>query len=1653
VVDPGKPGSPESSRSGRRTGGRHRLAHGTVRIVDDGVGGWSLTPVTRPTHYVGRVGALAVALGVGGVIIGLPSVASADTEESSDGSHRSTTAPGSGESGTPGPKRKRSPGPVGSTVDTSTENPSAAPGWPVTVPGSPPSGRRTSAGVTATATAEEQDRKSPVARTAPLLPATPTAETAAPAIPAAGALLPPEPDRDTGTEPVPSEAALPEVPTQTLAVDEAVRAPAMTAATPHRALSAERRGYVESAGGQGDPVLPVAAQLAWTALALARRETLRPTSPLAPAGLVAPALVTAAAPPNPVGAIIRFFIGNGTADNPNAGILFGDGYSYTGYEGACKEGACDGGNAGLIGNGGNGFNGGNGGSAGWFGNGGGGGDGVAGINDGAGGNGGSGGLFAGNGGAGGNGADSQGSIGDGGQGGAGGNAGLFGNGGNGGNGGRAGAVGGTNGRGGNGGRAGLLVGNGGIAGIGGTGGVAGLLFGTAGVVGVPGAASVWDDIVDLWNDVVNTVVTVTTSVVTDALQLIEAPFISLASALVSTIFGPGVGAVANTIATTVFSIVNIVVLNAIGLGNLAPIAAAVQSLMVDGPFLAWLAGYVADGLTGAPNSTLPTDVANAVAVAGAYFLQRFLGDATVAAALVPVFGSIPSPFGNNLVAAVEFLYNLVASGFNLRETLANWLGNPFQNALATFLADPGVAQVLESSVTDAFDLALGLSAAPAWATLPNPAPIPAYLGELVGGPVAELLVGAGSPAAPAATATVSGAVVDLLAAIGGELADSAGSAVLAVVSSPGLGTAVAATVLNLARSWLEASLNPVDRSAIPGAVNNAVSGLVTSVLAIPDLSRSIESTVNAIATGLAGDATVRTAIGTNVAEVVSALVDPQGAAAGSTSSAAQAVGAVAGNTVTGLLADTQFVGELVGVIGSAIGGLLGAAGLGTALADAAGMVAGSIVEAVEAGSDPSVFLAQVLEVFGGGNPVSNIVSALVDDLNAVRTRPAVQDAVRQSVTDAVSGLLSDGDRIAALGAAVSTAFAGLAGNPVIDAAIAGQVATLTAGLLGGSPAGMALGSAVADSVAGLLAESAADPGLNSVLGAVLPDFLGYPGAVAALASAAGQIAAAVVAGGDLPTVLAGTLSQFGSDPAIVGAVTQTVTDVVDGLLTDGDLIRALGAAAGGAFTGLAASPVIEAAVGDQIAALTAGLLGGGPAGAALGAVAAGALTGLLADPAVDSRVASLLGSVLPGFLGFPGVPEAIEQASAQIAQVALAGGDVTAALDAAIAGLRASGAIRAAAVQTATGVVNALLADDGVITAVSTTVSNVVTGAAGSAAVQAAVSEQVASLVAGFLDSLGGGGSLGGGAAGAAAGGESAATAEVLDGSAVAVALSRVINSALSGLLADSAAIDLVATTLGASVPDFLGAAGVNTAVVTAVGQITSAVVAGTDITSAVDGVLTVLRSNPNVQAAAGVTVNDALLALLGPGSVFVDAVDATVAELVIGLAGDPVLEDALGRIAGQLAGSLLAAVPALSSVIPDVDSLVRSAVTTLLADSAAVNAVSVAAAQFLPNFLGSRGVLAELGSVAGTLASSLVADTPDAVDAAVEALRGSTAVLGGVGRAVSRWSGWFRRWSSGLVVMRRSGGWWAIRLRRWWRGCWGVVPARRRWGVWSPGR
>ncbi len=274
--------------------------------------------------------------------------------------------------------------------------------------------------------------------------------------------------------------------------------PARLAVTP----PAPTPGRLASGGDNA----PAATAVAWTALAASRRELDAQSSTAGPAATTTAPQPMAKATLTPIQDFIGIFIGNGTAANPNAGLLIGNGFSWTAD--TCNKGkACSGGRSGLlVGNGGNGFGGGNGGSAGLLGDGGAGGSGLSG---GDGGNGGDGGLIAGSGGAGGVGGSSSAAGATAGTGGKGGNAGLFaigGYGGAGAAGGIAAGTGGTGGAGGAGGNTGLLTfvgnagdgGDGGWAtggqgsgGSGGNGGHAGLLafIGNGGAGGAAGAGS------------------------------------------------------------------------------------------------------------------------------------------------------------------------------------------------------------------------------------------------------------------------------------------------------------------------------------------------------------------------------------------------------------------------------------------------------------------------------------------------------------------------------------------------------------------------------------------------------------------------------------------------------------------------------------------------------------------------------------------------------------------------------------------------------------------------------------------------------------------------------------------------------------------------------------------------------------------------------------------------------------------------------------------------------------------------------------------------------------------------------------------------------------------------------------------------------------
>jgi len=124
-------------------------------------------------------------------------------------------------------------------------------------------------------------------------------------------------------------------------------------------MRAAAAGSVSGSGSQLSSVLgsgggdgaPGAAALAWTVAAVTRRE-------LSGMGATAKAAaVTTTGQSTPLSDFVRTFIGNGTADQPDAGILVGNGFSYDATT-CTGQTACNGGKGGILGDGGAGYNGG-----------------------------------------------------------------------------------------------------------------------------------------------------------------------------------------------------------------------------------------------------------------------------------------------------------------------------------------------------------------------------------------------------------------------------------------------------------------------------------------------------------------------------------------------------------------------------------------------------------------------------------------------------------------------------------------------------------------------------------------------------------------------------------------------------------------------------------------------------------------------------------------------------------------------------------------------------------------------------------------------------------------------------------------------------------------------------------------------------------------------------------------------------------------------------------------------------------------------------------------------------------------------------------------------------------------------------------------------
>lgn len=338
---------------------------------------------------IGRVGALAAALGIGAVIAAMPSVAFAETD-GSDGLAGATTsssmASDSGskstrtESAKPNSELKThsrsevadhaanggpSDTPESDGVGEDDENLAADPAEPAADPVSDQDVPWSPRDTVASPRSEQEDAGTETTSGATATPASEDEKEAS---------------TPEASEPVPDMVEPPSAPTGAEITAATVSMPGRTSPALRDRAPSQLSTFLNmnTHGSGGDPLAPAVAPLMLGTAAVGRRTT----------ALTEPTADQRAS---------RLF-GDGTAEHPDAGLLFGNGFSWDGSS-CTGTAACHGGNAGLLGgSAGHGFNGGNGGAAGLFGRGGDGGDGRP---DGSGGNGGRGGLISGDGGDGG----------------------------------------------------------------------------------------------------------------------------------------------------------------------------------------------------------------------------------------------------------------------------------------------------------------------------------------------------------------------------------------------------------------------------------------------------------------------------------------------------------------------------------------------------------------------------------------------------------------------------------------------------------------------------------------------------------------------------------------------------------------------------------------------------------------------------------------------------------------------------------------------------------------------------------------------------------------------------------------------------------------------------------------------------------------------------------------------------------------------------------------------------------------------------------------------------------------------------------------------------------------------------------------------------
>ncbi|MCW1959483.1 MAG: hypothetical protein KIH64_013265 [Mycobacterium sp.] len=939
-------------------------------------------------------------------------------------------------------------------------------------------------------------------------------------------------------------------------------------------------------------------------------------------------------------------------------------------------------------------------------------------------------------------------------------------------------------------------------------------------------------------------------------------------------------------------------------------------------------------------SKLPQDVALTVGNAVGTFALNSLGNTTVANAFVPFLRALNIPTGT--IQAGIFASAASSNVFAAILKSGNRQISPtgMQSALVTMLTTPGVQTQMAAAVTAAFNVLLGLNTQPSW--VGEPTVSPTALADYVGQLGANALLPEDNPNNPALAATIGSAVQALFGNIGGTVATQAGAAFQAFLNAPGqnvpniLSTAIVNGFVAVLQKGAEQPIVPPFPNQPPllpslgPAAGYAVTGFVNAVLSTPSVTQGLGQFITQVVPGILDNQGIQDEIDTTVSALVATLVGGD---------LGDVVGPQIGAAVVTLLTDPTVSTALTTFVNTAVGTFLGSSGVVTQLANAAGTLATAQLEGTLADVKPQVEAA-------------------------LRASTDIQNGVNVGVTAATAGLLGNTALWADVDSTLSALVGTLLGDVEVQEALAKDVAAMVEKKYPG-PVGEFLGAQLGAVAVSLATNPVVEAGLHGVVDTLFVDFWSSPGVVTAFSEAAGELAAAAVAG-DLETVAPVVAASLQANPDVQTGVEVSLGAAMTEFLGDTALWAAVDQTLSAAVISLTTDPVVLAGLDNAVQGAVELLLGE-PLGSVVGPQVGAAVVSLVSNPVVSSALLGVVDTLFSDFFSAPGVVDAFSAAASQWGLVLLTTLSLSSATKAAQDELKASPAIANGVDVSVTAAVAEFLGDTQLWAVVDQTVASLFTTILGDVEVQDALATQISNMVAAKIP-------------------------EPL-GSVVGDAVGAAVVSLVTNPIISNEVIALVDTVFS----DFWGYPGVVTAFSEAAGTLAVAALEG-DLDTVAPEVQAALRANPAVDTATQVAVGDAVTQLLSDTAVWT-TVDATLSALVSGLLNDPVVEDALFQTVSSTV-ELLVGGPLGAEVGPQVAAAVVSLVTNPVVESALHGVVDT----LFSDFFNTYGVIPAIAGAASELALVVVTggDLTEAIAAAQAELKASPAIENGVDNSVT---------------------------------------------------